>query len=416
MTMMTESTQNFLLILLLRIGFMAALASLLVALRPFREVVRGERTVPVWRMARVLLEAAVLGAGIMARISISSLASDLSMEGAFLIGWVHGPLVGLLVGLGLGLLEGWGGHWIALAYLPLVAMAAGQLSFRFHDAAMWTAGMRSGDRKIASDTAICIIVLTVLVIVWLFLGLFDAAPEMPHINGLLTFAGATLGAVISVVVPLYIWRGFRMEAELEKRTRQMDKVRMESLMERFRPHFLFNTLSTIVSLMRTDVEGARNMTLKLAGLLRRSMNEGEGFVPLKEEMRFARDYLDIEYIRHGDRLKIIESIEEKTLDTAVPRMILQPLLENAILHGIDPKVEGGTVTIKARKSGDFLRITVADDGLGIDDPPREGIGLGNLRARLDTAYGPYKARLEIEGDSETGTRAILWIPWERGLS
>jgi len=134
---------------------------------------------------------------------------------------------------------------------------------------------------------------------------------------------------------------------------------------------------------------------------------------LRDELRFVRDYLDIESIRHGNRLKVQEMVDEDTLDLRVPRMILQPLVENAILHGIDPKLEGGTVTIRAKSSGDFLRIEVSDDGVGIEDPPREGIGLGNLRARLETAYENNKAFLEITGGPENGASAVLWIPLEK---
>lgn len=405
--------QNLLLILLLRIGFMAALASIVAALRPFREVLTLERKAPIWRIARVLFETTVLAAGVYARMSISSHAADLSLEGCFLMGWTHGPWTGLAVGLTLGGIEVFGGYWAPLIMLPIAGMAAGQLALYFPETAGWSAGTRVVGRKVAQDTAVCISALMMLVGVWIVLSIGNLAPKIIPVNGVLIFTAVIMSSVLCVVTPMYIWRGLRMEAELERRMRQMEKIKMESLMERFRPHFLFNTLGAIVSLMRTDVDGARNMTLKLAGLLRRSLSGGEGFVPFREEMKFARDYLDIESIRHGERLKVKEIIDPAALDVPVPRMVLQPLIENAILHGIDPKVEGGTLTIRANKAGSFLNVVVSDNGVGIDDPPREGIGLSNLRARLETAFVSGEAKLQIENGPEGGARAALWIPLER---
>jgi len=406
-------SQNYLLILLLRIGYMAALASLVVAWKPLREVVTGERRTLMWRMARVLVEAAVLGAGVGARISLLSSSTDLSLEGIFLSGWIHGPITGVIVGLFIGSIELWGGHWTPLLFLPVVGLVSGQLAIRYPDVAGWSSGSKVGGRDAARDLAIGIAVLLVLESIWAIMGIMNVAPNVVPVQGVISFFGVLLSSVACVLTPIWIWRGLRMEAELEKRTRQMEKIRMESLMERFRPHFLFNTLGAIVSLMRTDLEGARKMTIKLAGLLRRSMSDNDEFVPLRDELRFVRDYLDIESIRHGNRLKVQEMVDEDTLDLRVPRMILQPLVENAILHGIDPKLEGGTVTIRAKSSGDFLRIEVSDDGVGIEDPPREGIGLGNLRARLETAYENNKAFLEITGGPEKGASAVLWIPLEK---
>ncbi len=410
---MAEMEQNILLILLLRVGYMAALASLVVALKPLRELVTGDRSGSLWRLARVGLEATVLGAGVWARTSLQYPAADLSLEGVFLIGWAHGPVAGAAVGFFLGLIESWGGSWAPLAFLPLAGLLAGELVIWYPEVAGWSAGVKVGGREAARESAVGIAALLSLESMWVMMGAFGVAPRAVPVTGVLPLLGVLISSVISVITPLWIWRGLRMEAELARRTSQMEKVRMESLMERFRPHFLFNTLGAIVSLMRTDVEGARNMTLKLAGLLRRSMRDGEDFVPLKDELRFVRDYLDIEAIRHGDRLKVIEVIDEDTLDVRVPRMVLQPLVENAIIHGIDPKMEGGSVTIRANRSGNFLRIEVADDGVGIESTPGQGIGLANLRARLEAAYGGNASRVEISGAPGEGARAVLWIPMEK---
>jgi len=412
--MMQEAEQSILLVLLLRVGFMAALAGLVVAFKPLRQVVTGERRDPLLRLGRVLLEITVLAVGAGARLKLLNPAADLSLEGTFLIGWSHGLAAGLLAGHVLGFVEAWGGHWAPIPFLILVGAFAGRLSGAFSDVSGWTKGTRAWDRKVAREAFYVIGIFIVMVLGWTIMSRFGKTPEVAPVTGYISLAGVVISSITAIVAPLWIWRGFRMEAELERRTRQMEKLRMESLMERFRPHFLFNTLSTIVSLMRIDVERARAMTLKLAGLLRRAMSSGEGFVPLKEELRFARDYLDIEAIRHGDRLKIVENVDPEALNLPVPRMLLQPLLENAVIHGIDPKVEGGTVTINVGKQGDYLKIEVADDGVGLTEPKREGIGLANLRDRLKVAYRDNSARLELnECSEEGGACATLWIPLER---
>ncbi len=411
---MQEAEQSILLILLLRVGYMAALASLVVAFKPLRQAVTGERREPLLRFGRVLLEITVLAVGAGARLKLLNPAADLSLEGTFLIGWSHGLAAGLLAGHILGFVEAWGGHWAPIPFLILVGVLSGRLRRNFTAVGGWTTGTRAWDRRVAREALYVTGIFVIFILVWTFMSRIEMAPEVAPVTGYVSLAGLLLSSIVAIVAPLWIWRGFRMEAELERRTRQMEKVRMESLMERFRPHFLFNTLSTIVSLMRIDVEKARAMTLKLAGLLRRAMSSGEGFVPLSEELRFARDYLDIESIRHGERLKISENIDPEALGLPVPRMLLQPLLENAVIHGIDPKLEGGTVTINVSKQSDYLKIEVVDDGVGLSEPKREGIGLTNLRDRLNVAYRDNSARLELEENPEEGgARATLWIPLEK---
>jgi len=394
---------------------MVGLASLVVVFRPLREVVSGDRDEIEWRLARVIVEGAILLAGLKARVSLGYEATDLSLEGTFLVGWVHGTAAGVLVAAALGAVAIYGGWSATLPFLILVAIVAAGLARRYENASAWMGGMRASLETPVRELVVCAATLVSCKALWVLLGWPGVVPPIKVAHGVGSFFAVLLTSAISVAAPLWIWRGLRVEAEFMRSTRQMEQARMESLMERFRPHFLFNTLGAIVSLMRTDVEGARSMTLKLAGLLRRSLEEDVyGFVPLKEEMRFIADYLSIEGIRHGDRLRIEREIPEDVMEFPVPRMILQPLVENAILHGIDPKVEGGAVTLKAVKNGLGLVIEVVDDGVGLSDD-NEGIGLNNLRARLKLAYGGA-ARVELKpGPDGVGTRAVLSLPPRRRL-
>lgn len=412
---MTGQYQSLLLTLLLQVGFMVALASLVGALRPLREVLTGDSDDPRWRLGRIIFEVFILSAGLRARYSMGFEAGDLSLEGAFLMGWTHGRLAGLFTGIALGGIS-WHAGWVpALPALVIVGFGGAYLSSRFKNASLWLAGGESVQAPIR-ELVICGFTLMLMKACWLGLSWAEMVSQVTVVRGFGSFLLSLLLSVVCVAAPLWIWRGLRVEAELVRRTRQMERARMETLIERFRPHFLFNTLGAIVSLMRTDVEGARSMTLKLAGLLRRSLEENvTGFVPLREEMRFLDDYLSIESIRHGERLRVTKEIGEDLLDFPVPRMILQPLVENAILHGIDPKVEGGTVSIRARRNGLGLRIEIEDDGVGLSKERSEGIGLKNLRARLKLAYGDG-ARLELVPSSEKGgAKAILDLPARRAV-
>ena len=133
------------------------------------------------------------------------------------------------------------------------------------------------------------------------------------------------------------------------------------------PHFLFNTLNSMASLVRSQPEQARNMTVKLANILRALLKDHDAFVPLREELKFTDDYLDIEVVRFGaDKLRVEKEIDPRTLEVLVPSILLQPLIENSIKHGLEPRIHGGTVTVRSRLEGDRVFIEVADDGVGMN--------------------------------------------------
>ena len=153
---------------------------------------------------------------------------------------------------------------------------------------------------------------------------------------------------------------------LEQNQQLLLKARMDALTSQINPHFLFNTLNTVSSLIRFDPDMARGVVLKLSNILRRLLRKHETFVPLREELEFIDDYLDIEVIRFGrDKLQIFKEIDEETLETFVPSMLLQPMVENSIKHGLAPRLEGGQIHLRTRQSNGRLLIEIEDNGMGI---------------------------------------------------
>ena len=156
-----------------------------------------------------------------------------------------------------------------------------------------------------------------------------------------------LSTVMAVAVPMKIWNNTRIEMNLEQHQQLLLKARMDALTAQINPHFLFNTLNTVSSLIRYDPDTARGVVIKLSNILRRLLRKHETFVPLQEELDFIDDYLDIEVARFGrDNLQIHKQIDEHTLDAFVPSMLLQPIVENALKHGLAAKLGGGELTIR----------------------------------------------------------------------
>ncbi len=164
-----------------------------------------------------------------------------------------------------------------------------------------------------------------------------------------------------------------MERKLEEQGRLLLEARLDALQRQINPHFLFNTLNSITSLVRSQPELAREMIVKLANILRVLLKDREAFVPFSEELAFTDDYLDIEVVRFGEKLKVVKEIAEETLHVVVPGMLLQPLIENSIKHGLEPRISGGTVTLRSRITEDgMLMVEVEDDGVGMD-PERDAL-------------------------------------------
>jgi LytS/YehU family sensor histidine kinase len=202
-------------------------------------------------------------------------------------------------------------------------------------------------------------------------------------------------------------------AALEAR---LTEARLQALQMQLNPHFLFNTLNAISSLMHKDVEAADRMIVQLSDLLRyalESTNEQE--VPLQQELDFLNRYLEIQRARFGDRLVVRHEIAPETLSASVPNLVLQPLVENAIQHGIEPHARPGQIVLRARRENGVLDLEVQDNGVGLANgaAPEEGVGLSNTRARLQQLYGSGQ-RLELLNAPDGGLIVHIRIPWRDG--
>jgi signal transduction histidine kinase len=194
---------------------------------------------------------------------------------------------------------------------------------------------------------------------------------------------------------------------------QLSQAKLQALRMQLNPHFLFNALNSIAMLARrNDNTRAVRMIAGLGDLLRHVLEDSpEDEVTVRDEVRFIERYLEIERVRFGERLDVQIDVQESALDAFVPNLLLQPLVENAIKHGIARKPTGGTITITGARVGDRIVLEIADDGPGMSAGPREGTGVGlvNIRQRLQQLYGDQFA-FDVENVSGGGVRATIWLP------
>ena len=236
-------------------------------------------------------------------------------------------------------------------------------------------------------------------------------------------------SVIAVVVGLIVYSYERLRDQIEAGYRALaeNRVREERLRElaarselkalkaQINPHFLFNALNSISALVSIDPDAAQRTLERLAGIFRGTLLASENeTVPLRKELELVDAYLEVERSRFGRRLSVVEDVAEDARDVDVPPLILQPVVENAVRHGISPRVEGGTVRIEARREAGTLLLAVEDDGPGVDaarleDALAGGYGLRNVRDRLNTKFGdgPW---FRVEGGRGRGMRVELRIP------
>jgi two-component system LytT family sensor kinase len=203
--------------------------------------------------------------------------------------------------------------------------------------------------------------------------------------------------------------------ESRRRDDQLAEARLLTLKAQIQPHFLFNTLNTIALMVRESPADAERLITRLSELFRHAL-EGATIheVPLAEELRFAGAYLEIETARLEDRLRVEWEIDPAALDARVPHLILQPLVENAVRHGISPRSAAGRLRVAARREDGKVRLEVEDDGVGLDGAGRSvgGVGLANVRARLAALYGPA-GELALAPTPGGGVTATLTVPYRQ---
>ncbi len=241
------------------------------------------------------------------------------------------------------------------------------------------------------------------------IGLLIGAGQVAAADFFNWMAGSVrISLAITLAIGLVITGYELMRAQLAQATAE---AQLASLEARVQPHFLFNTLNSIAALIPDDPRGAERMTGQLASLLRSSLDQDALIVPLEDELKTIRDYLAIEQVRFGERLRYAIDVDEGVLEAAVPRLALQTLVENAVKYAVTPRRDGAQVVIRAGFAGARVRVQVEDDGAGFDPgAATSGHGLALLRARLGLLYGD---RAELDVDSAPGRTVVtLSVPAE----
>jgi two-component system, LytTR family, sensor kinase len=420
--------------LLVKLGIAAAVSSSLVRSKEFKRLLfREERTfrqklfLVLWFGIPI-----VLGVGI--RISQRSFqASDMSFETVLLLGVIGGRWAGVLGGVLIGFPALLHGEWAAMPFDVLCGFLAGQLrtmaadkqdiwSFSpFIDQSIFRLIKRNLPRPRLFDWQ--------FVFFWTVIGLrfvqTELAQYFPHSifsiespDNYWIYSAIYAASVTAIGIELKIFNSVRIQIKLEEQERLLLHARMEALQNQINPHFLFNTLNSISSLVRFDPDMARDVIFKLATILRRLLNTSDAFAPLRDEFEFIDNYLDIEVVRFGrDKLRVVKELDPASLDVVVPSMLLQPLVENSIKHGLGPKVEGGSIYLRSRVVDSRLIIEVEDDGVGMGGAQLEessswsgmGIGMANISERLQVLYGDT-ARMTIDSHEGKGTLIRIRLP------
>jgi two-component system LytT family sensor kinase len=413
--------------LIVKLAVAAILTTMLVRFRWFRRILLTERR--DW--PERLVFAAGLGipllAGLVARLLLNYDAFDLSLEGAFLAGLIAGPYAGALVGTLVGVPALLAGEFIALPFGVGCGFSGGGLREVSPKEAIWRlsplffTGLHRDAwrfvRRLQIDWHIILISAPIgLEILRQALGhrfgqerLFFLAPTNAWLWVLVC-----LTTVLAVAIPIKIWNSARIEHRLEEQEQLLMTARIEALASQINPHFLFNTLTSISSLIRSDPEMARTLITKLSGLLRRLLRSQDHFVTLREELEAVDEYLDIESMRFGPKIRIEKDVSPEVLDVVVPSMILQPLVENSIKHGLAHKVGAGRILIRSHSQAGHTIIEVIDDGLGMPEERLAhalggGIGLRNVNERLQVIYGK-NYHLKLDSIPGQGTVARMEIP------
>jgi two-component system LytT family sensor kinase len=416
--------------LVLKLGVAAAVSSSLVRSKEFKSLLFREERVFRQKVYLVLAMALPIMIGVWIRLSVKSfLAGDLTFETALLLGAIGGRWAGVLGGAVMGIPALMYGEWAALPFGALCGFIAGQLRTMAGDKDdIWSFSpfidlsiYRLIRRNLPTPRLFDWQIMFFTTIVGLRFVQGELSSYFPRSifsldsSNLWVEAAIYAASAMAIGIELKIFNSVRIQIKLEEQERLLLHARMEALQNQINPHFLFNTLNSISSLVRFDPDTAREVISKLARILRRLLNSTDSFVPLREEVEFIDNYLDIEVVRFGqDKLRVVKELEPASLDVMVPSMLLQPLVENSIKHGLSSMVEGGSIYLRSRLSDSLLIIEVEDDGVGMAaTQPRTtrgaGIGMANISERLQVLYGDT-ARMTIDSGEEKGTLVRIRLP------
>ncbi len=420
--------------LLVQLGVAAAVSSSLARSKVFRNLLLLHERTLVQKLKLCALICTPLFLGVWIRTVVPNfLAADISLATAVLLGTILGSSTAALGAAAMSIPALLHHEYLA----PLVNVLAAVLSGLFHRfvdvEAVWSFSpmidlslyrwVRRNLRRPHLDRQVMLLACIMLMQL--------AASEVSRLAPKRYFAlrsdlwllqlAICAAAPVLVGIPLKIWNAIRIQDKLEQQAMLLLEARLDALQRQINPHFLFNTLNSIGSLIRLEPELAREMIVRLANILRILLKKREAFVPFRDELAFTDDYLAIEVVRFGEKLRVVKEIAPETLDLVVPSMLLQPLIENSIKHGLEPRICGGTVTLRSRVRDERLLLEVEDDGVGVA-PERavtspgggmaresNGVGMRNVRERMEVLYG-NDALIEMESRPGRGTRITMEMP------
>ena len=415
---------------LIKLGAAAAIASALVRSRDFKRLLFLEDRNLRQNVALVLFISFPYLLGVWVRQSVKNfLAADLAFEATILMGALTGPAAGTVGAVLVSIPAVMHGEYATLPFNIAVGLIAGILRDLASDPEeVWSFSpfidlsiyrwVKKMVRRPQIDWQTSFFLVIVL-LQWARIEIgrrafgqifyLEARPWLPLIAIYAT-------TVATVAIPLKIWNAGRLQLKLEEHERLLLQARMEALQSQINPHFLFNTLNSISSLVRVDPDTARMLIVKLANILRRILRQTDAFLRLRDEIEFVDDYLDIEVVRFGpDKLRVLKVLDPASMDAMVPSMLLQPLVENCIKHGLSPKIDGGCIVMRSRMSAEKLTIELQDDGVGMSDEEvrsgGEGMGIGiqNVKERLKVLYGET-AHMTISSSDGIGTLITIELP------
>jgi two-component system LytT family sensor kinase len=421
--------RDLIFLLLLKVGVAASMAAWLARSRTLRQVLFTELRDNDEKGRLMLFLMPPLAVGTMLRLVGGYNFADLTLEGSFLLGLLGGRVVGPVGGAFVSLPGFFNSEWLAAPVAAGAGLAGGMIRqwipnkeiiwnfgpFTFLGIPRWILRVLDDFRAVWEMIPLAIILLLQIGNVMLESAVPNRWLFGIRLDGPWALVSHLLASMMCVAVPLKIWNNTRTEMKLEQNQQLLLKARMEALASQINPHFLFNTLNTVSSLIRFDPDMARVVVIKLSSILRRLLRKQENFVPLREELSFIDDYLDIEVIRFGrDKLQVIKDVDDQTLEAFVPSMLLQPIVENCLKHGLSARLGGGEIRIHSRLDSGRIVVTVEDNGVGI--PPDQlpevygrGIGITNVQERLRVLYGD-DFRFLISSQEGHGTQIRIELP------
>jgi two-component system LytT family sensor kinase len=436
--------EQHLVALLVKIAVAASVASFLMRFRRIRRIILHDDRTIIERLQIAFIFSVIFGAGETVRIITHGQypAIDLALESAFIAGLLSGYVSGLVTGICVSIPAMFAQEYMAMPLFSAAGILGGVMRDVVADKEeVWyfsafidlnvyrlihEAVQRKRtvfDRRIIERSVFnlaCNLVILMTEFFRIFIAnrfskgaVFSIAKGWPG-SSVDHFIALSVTTLFSVSIPIRIWASVRTEEKLEAQQTHLVEARLAALTNQINPHFLFNTLNSVATLIRIDPDKARTVVYKLSNILRRLLRKTDNFSPLRDEIRFIDDYLAIEMVRFGDKLRFEKDVSHEALDRLVPSMILQPIIENSIKHGLANKVDGGCIRLTVRLEGPTLCIQIEDDGLGIEESKLKsmfgrGIGVSNVNERLHVLFESNYS-FTVDSVVGRGTRTVIQLP------